>query len=220
MSTENVDAGRSPWTEEGGPRPSYCRSGAACMHPECTCEPRVPGDVSLESLSRHDVRDEASAARRYLINNLLQPLAPQITPMDTLLGVCTQVDSVTASLRAKPHECKLLRDWAAIAKGLNLSVRSEDVADFDDELASLLAETARATIAWRDDRLHEVANSAVQQIKAAEEARRAETVSLAEHIAEDMRRPYVAAGDRNPSSPADSQSANGNTQRAPQGINR
>jgi hypothetical protein len=45
---------------------------------------------------------------------------------------------------------KLLRDWAAIAKGLQLYERKGEIADYDSELAGLVARTARATLEWRD----------------------------------------------------------------------
>lgn len=43
----------------------------------------------------------------------------------------------------------LLHKWAAIVKGLNLTERSGEIADYDDELAGEVADTAKATLAWR-----------------------------------------------------------------------
>ena len=37
-------------------------------------------------------------ARDYLINNILLPLHPNIKPLPTLLGVCTQVDNAAAEI--------------------------------------------------------------------------------------------------------------------------
>lgn len=45
---------------------------------------------------------------------------------------------------------RLLRSWAAISKGLALTKRDTNIADYDDELASMLADTATETLAWRD----------------------------------------------------------------------
>jgi hypothetical protein len=45
---------------------------------------------------------------------------------------------------------RLLRNWAAISKGLNLTKHSANIADYDDELASMLVVTAKQTLAWRD----------------------------------------------------------------------
>ncbi len=49
------------------------------------------------------------------------------------------------------EERMLLRKWASLSKGLGLTQRSGNVADFDDELASLLVEAATATLKWRED---------------------------------------------------------------------
>ena len=45
---------------------------------------------------------------------------------------------------------RLLRNWAAISKGLSLTTHSQQIAEYDDELASMLTETAEETLEWRD----------------------------------------------------------------------
>lgn len=45
---------------------------------------------------------------------------------------------------------RLLQNWAAISKALGLDKRDGNIADFDDELASMLALTASETRALFD----------------------------------------------------------------------
>lgn len=45
---------------------------------------------------------------------------------------------------------RLLRNWAAISKALGLTKRNSEIADYDDEIASMLTVTAEQTLAWRD----------------------------------------------------------------------
>jgi len=60
-------------------------------------------------------------------------------------------DQSYASLEAEVHRLeKLLSDWGAIAKGLRLTQFNGEISDYDDELASLLVNTAKATLDWRD----------------------------------------------------------------------
>lgn len=47
---------------------------------------------------------------------------------------------------------QLLSSWASFAKAMNLTERNAELADYDDELASEIVETARATLKWRDKR--------------------------------------------------------------------
>ena len=46
---------------------------------------------------------------------------------------------------------RLLRNWSAISKALRLDERSGEIADYDDELASIIVLTAQETRALFDD---------------------------------------------------------------------
>jgi hypothetical protein len=81
-------------------------------------------------------------------------------------GCDPYADKVISSLeesgvlsRRLPEMDRLLRDWAAISKGLGLTERNGNIADFDDELASLIQETARATLRYRDKEPETEANA-------------------------------------------------------------
>ena len=83
-------------------------------------------------------RDEAEKARAYLIRNVIVPLHPTCVPLPDLMGICTQVDNITAGLKAE-------RD-AATAR----AEAAEAVADHAvGRLEDLLAEGATLT-AQRD----------------------------------------------------------------------
>ena len=45
---------------------------------------------------------------------------------------------------------EMLRKWAALSKGLALYLHDGNLADYDDELASMMVDVARATLEWRD----------------------------------------------------------------------
>jgi hypothetical protein len=59
--------------------------------------------------------------------------------------------TIIADMQSELDELeRLLRNWAAISKGLNLTKFNAEIRDYDDELASLLVKTAEDTLKWRD----------------------------------------------------------------------
>jgi hypothetical protein len=57
-------------------------------------------------------------AREYLINNVLLPLHPNIQPLPTLIGVCTQVDNATTEITRLRAETARLRGAGSMARSI------------------------------------------------------------------------------------------------------
>lgn len=89
------------------------------------------------------VRELARRARALAIGRTIGEAVPE-----TLEALAAERDAAHA--RAERLE-GLLRSWASVSKSLGLNVRNANIADYDDEIASLLAEVAAKTLQWREE---------------------------------------------------------------------
>lgn len=127
----------------------------ACDEYHNTAAAEAATTLRAIAAERDALRAERDAARGYLIRNVIEPLHPNVTPLPDLIGVCTQIDNITAGLRAERDAA--LRDLAAAradlarAERVCLSIWGAGMIPVDDHAAHDAArrETTEALIVWQ-----------------------------------------------------------------------
>ena len=110
-------------------------------------------------------RDTSEQARAYLIRNVIVPLHPTCVPRPDLMGICTQVDNITAGLKAERDAATARAEFLRTELDLqlsNLDATKRELADLERHFADMLKQRDAATA--ERDRFRHALDRAEQQI--------------------------------------------------------